>query len=528
MPEELFWADQVARKVVEREHELNRGTTILRTEMGIGASGIPHVGSAGDGIRAYVVSLALQQQNVETEFIAFSDDRDGLRKVPAGFPSSLEDSIGKPVSLIEDQEGCHESFGVHVSSMLTDAFDKLGVQFTLKRSHKEYEKGTFDKEITEILTKHVQAGEIIKRITGQDKYTKQLPFLPICDRCGRIYTTRAHRFDGKKVYYKCDVSLTGKNSATGKSIDIEGCGYEGSCSIREGKLAWKVEFAARWSALQINYEAYGKDILDSVKCNDAISTEILNYEPPLHSFYEMFTERSGKKISKSAGNVLTPQMWLAYASKESLRLLFLKKLATTRVVDPDAIPAYMDEVDELASIYFGKKKIANKTDEAHMKRLYEYIHFLDMPKKQPVAVRYALLASLLRITKNKDVAADILKRTGHIDKTGDEKQLMERMKHIENWISDTEKEEKIDYMLSEAQKNALLRLAKELRENEWEEEALKALLFELGRSENVTTKEFFEAAYFVILNSTIGPRLAQLILSLGPEKVADIIEEQLS
>lgn len=529
MAEELFWVDQVVRKIIEREQTLAR-TDVLRTEMGLGASGVPHVGSAGDGIRSYVVSLALQRRNMDTEFIAFSDDRDGLRKVPANFPSSLEQEIGKPVSLIDDPFGCHESYGVHISSLLTDAFEKLGVVFVLRRSHLEYKKGTLDAQIVKILENHERAGEIIKKITGQDKYTHQLPFMPICGRCGRIYTTRAYKFDGKKIYYKCDVSFTGKNSSSNKSIDIEGCEHESTCSIRDGKLAWKVEFAARWSALRINYEAYGKDILDSVKCNDAIAPQILGYEPPLHSFYEMFTERSGKKISKSAGNVFTPQTWLRYASPASLRLLFLKKLSTTRVVDADVIPALMDETDDLSSIYFDKKKISNATDRAHMKRLYEYIHFLDPPNKPAQTVRYLLLASLLRIAKKKEIVLDILKRTGHLSDVSkeDEEQLMQKMELIENWIEDTEKEERIEYALSDEQKDALKKLVKDLRSRSWDEDALKAHLFEIARNSQLDAKKFFEAAYFAILNNTIGPRLAQLIICLGPARVASIIEENIN
>ena len=527
--EELFWADQMARTILKRERDLNRDTNTYRTEMGIGASGVPHIGSAGDGIRSYVVSLALQEQNVDTEFVAFSDDRDGLRRVPAGFPATLGQDVGKPVSLIDDPFGCHGSFGEHVSSLLVDAFEKLGVTFLLRHSHEEYAKGTFDNEIMEILRKHKQAGEIIKKITGQDKYLHQLPFLPICQQCGRVYTTRATAFDGTKIHYTCDISFTGKTS-TGELIHIDGCGYEGQCGIRDGKLAWKVEFACRWRALGIHYEAYGKDILDSVRCNDAICSEILDHAEPLHSFYELFTERSGRKISKSAGNVFTPQMWLRYASSESMRLLFLKKLATARVVDPDAIPAYMDEVDDLADVYFGKKKVANPTDLAHLRRLYEYVHFLKPPRHRPPAVRYQLLVNLMQLAKNSAVVLDILQRTGHVSQLNadEQQQLLLRIQYVTNWIADTGKDERADYVFSEGQRHALSTLAAALKHKEWDEESLTAFLFELSRKEGLRQNEFFEAAYSVLLNNTRGPRLSHLILALDPRRVADVIEEKLS
>jgi len=530
MSNDIFWVDRAAKEVIEKEKSLGRAK-IYRAEMGLGASGIPHVGSVGDGIRSYSVYLALRNLGFKSQFIAFSDDRDGLRKIPFGFPASLEKDIGKPVSAIDDPFGCHDSYATHISSLLADSFEKLGVKFILKRASTEYPKGTFDKEVAEILSKSDEAGKIIKELLGQEKYTEQLPFLPVCKECGRIYTTRAYEFKNGRILYKCDLNFLGKNIAAGKEIEIKGCGYEGGCGIREGKLSWKVEFAARWRALKINYEAYGKDILDSVRCNDEISSKILGYEPPAHSFYELFTERSGKKISKSTGNVFTPQMWLRYASPQSLRLLFLKRLATPRVVDLDAIPAYMDEIDELGKIYFGKTKIANEKELGHMKRIYEYAYFLKPPKKEPISIHYNMLAELLNISKHNEMVKNILKKTGHIQqklaKKG-EKELDERLEYASNWLKDSVREEFVEkFVLSESQKNSLRVLIKDLKKRKWDEKSLYARLFEIPKECNLNANQFFEAAYLVLMNNKRGPRLAQLILELGTTETAKTLEERL-
>jgi lysyl-tRNA synthetase class 1 len=522
---ELFWADQIAQQIIEKWN-----AKIFRTEMGLGASGVPHVGSTGDGIRSFVVNLALKDRGVKSEFIAYSDDRDGLRKIPAGFPDSLEKDIGKPVSQINDPFGCHESYGEHVSSLLTDAFMKLGVSYKLKKASLEYTGGKLDKEIIDILENWKQTGEIIKKITGQDKYLNQLPYMSVCEKCGRIYTTRAYKFDGEKIHYKCDQSFVGKNSNNEKTIEIKGCGHEGVANIRDGKLAWKVEFAARWRALKINYEAYGKDILDSVRCNDVVCEDVLKRDPPVHSFYEMFTERSGKKISKSAGNVFTPQMWIRYASPLSLRLLFLKRLGTTRVVDPDAIPSYMDELNELSQVYFNKKKISNEHDAAHMKRLFEYAHFLKKPQEQYVQINYNMLATLMKLAKNKKIVKDILQRTGHIAEMtkNAEKELDEKLAYAENWIKDTIPEKEIKIDLTEKQKKALKKLAHDLETKKFNEEEMKARLYDIAREHNLEMQEFFKGAYLTILGSERGPRLAQFILAMGQKKIADILREKLS
>ncbi len=515
----MFWADNVAKEVVEREDKLKR-SSILRTEMGLGASGIPHVGSAGDGIRSFVVNLAIKELGKLSEFIAFSDDRDGLRKVPAGFPAEMEKDIGKPVSRIEDPFGCHDSFGSHISSLLTDAFVELGVEFKLLRASVEYPKGTLDDQIRTILKNGKRCGEIIREVTGQEKFMTQLPYLAVCEKCGRVYTTRSYRFEDDKIYYKCDQSFTGKNSNTGKEIEIKGCGHDGTCGIRDGKLAWKVEFGARWAALKINYEAYGKDILDSVKCNDRIAKEILGWEPPIHSFYELFTERSGKKISKSAGNVFTPARWMKYASPLSLRLLFLKRLGTSRVVDPDAIPAYMDELDELQNVYLGKVKSGNQKELEHQKRLFEYVHFLNKPKEE-VSIQYNMLATLLRLAKNREVVKNILQRTGHIKKDDD---IEERLGYVENWVRDTVPEEKIIYALTDDQRKTIKKLIYELESKEWNERELYARLYAIPKEANLDVKNFFEAAYVLLLNNKRGPRLTQFIVAIGCQKAADTLK----
>ncbi len=529
--ESQFWADKVAKEVIEKESRLGRVSS-YRTEMGLGASGIPHVGSAGDGIRSYVVNLALKELGVKSEFIAFSDDKDGLRKVPAGFPVSMESEIGKPVSSISDPFGCHDTLANHITTLLTDAFEKLGVTFRLIQAHKAYADGLLDEQRRVPLKKAKRCGQIIHEELGQEKYLMQLPYLAVCEKCGRVYTTRAYRYDEEKdlIYYKCDQSFVGKNSNTGKSIEIKGCGHDGVSGIRDGKLSWKVEFAARWAALKINYEAFGKDILDSVRCNDRISKEIFGWEPPVHSFYELFTERSGKKISKSAGNVFTPARWMKYASPISLRLLFLKRLATSRVVDPDAIPAYMDEVDELSKVYFGKAKVANPRDLEHQRRLFEFINFLQEPKES-IGIPYNMLANLMRIAKNENVVKEILKRTGHVPKDlsgRDENEIDRRIRYVTNWINDTVPEEKIVYAITDKQKHSIKKLIYELESKQWSEEELHARLFAIPKEDGLEVGKFFEAAYVLLLNSLRGPRLAQFICAIGCEKAAGILRSRLS
>lgn len=520
----IFWADKIAEKVIQRNKK------VYKTECGLGASGIPHVGSVGDGIRAYTVTLALEDKGVSSEFIAFSDDRDGLRKVPIGFPAFLEEYIGYPVSMIPDPFDCHDSYGSHMSSLLLDALSKIGVKFTFQSGNEAYKTGLLDDVITEALTNWEKSGKIIHEMTGQEKYLWQLPFNVICAECGRIYTTRAYEWipDEKKILYSCDQEFTGADSRTGKDLLISGCGHQGEASIRDGKLTWKVEFAARWKALDICFEAFGKDILDSVRVNDRIAREIFHIEPPVHAFYELFVERGGSKISKSKGNIFTPQVWLSYGSPESLRLLMLKRLGTTRVVEVEEIPKYMNEVDYLTQVYFGKESIKNEREKKHLKRLFEYVHFLNPPEKIGVTTAYQTLVRIAHMLptdmENRyEIFKGILERSGLIEEFSDE-ELRERVAYATEWVEEVEEPEKEGISLTDTERTALKSLSDQISD-EMDGEKIQELIFSAAQEHGVKPRRFFSILYKVILGTDRGPRAGNLIAALGPDRVQKMIED---
>lgn len=530
MAEPMFWADQIAREILEKwEGKVKEYVT----ESGLGASGIPHVGSAGDGIRAYMVTLALRDLGAKSSHQAFSDDRDGLRKVPDGFPNSLEKEIGKPVSMIKDPFSCHSSFGEHMSSLLTDALEKAEVEFKLQSADRVYKQGKLDREIVEILGGWKDAGKIMKRVLGQKKFLKQLPFFAICEGCGRLYTTRVTGFlpKGRRVTYECDSGFMGKNSSTGKDIKVKGCGHSGETSIRNGKLAWKVEFAARWKAFKVCFEAYGKDILDSIKTNDEVCRKLLGWEPPVHTMYEMFVQRGGQKISKSLGNVFTPQVWLEYGSPESLRLLMLKRLKGTRVVDLGEIPKFMDETDYLEKVYSGEEKVASERDLKHMRRLYEYVHMLK-PVKPKLAVPYSVLVNMVRVLPVKDkvtLVSRMLQKTGHVEELSEEamKELERRVGYADEWVKSSGMEIKVkEVSLSTKEKKAFREVVKVLGKSLSAEE-LQHELFEIAKKGGLRVPDFFRKLYQIILGIDRGPRAGELILMIGRGNVKRLIEKRL-
>ena len=525
------WIDKVADILIRREKKLGRSLDLIRVESGLGASGIPHIGSMGDAVRAYGIALALQNFGFKSELIAYSDDMDGLRKIPHGLPDWLLEHIARPVSNIPDPFGsCHASYGAHMSSLLLDGLDKAGIKYRFQSGREAYRQGMLVDQIDTILKNSGRLGKKIAEFVGQDKYTEVLPYFPVCQNCGRLYTAVAQKYlpDVKKVAYTCSGSRIGK-------ADVNGCGHKGEADIAkgEGKLAWKVEFGARWKAFDIRFEAYGKDIMDSVRVNDWVADEILGYSHPLHVKYEMFLDKSGKKISKSAGNVLTPQMWLRYGTPESILLLLFKRITGTRHVGLDDVPILMKEYDDLEDIYFDKIKVDNPAKLVKDKGLYEYINRLHPPKGPGPHVSYQLIAQQAAIFPTGEDRYDkIFNRllTYNIAKDKTEA-IMQKIRLSSNWADDNiASEEKFDITLSDTQRKSITDLITvvkpyaKMQSTPENAKELQSKVFDVARKNGMEPKEFFTLLYRLFLNTERGPRIGNYFLDLGIDRASDILQ----
>ena len=523
------WYDKMAQKVITRERKLKRSLENIKTEMGLGASGFPHIGSLGDAARSYAVTLALKEMGFSSELVAFCDDKDGLRKVPAGLPKSLEKYLGFPVSSIPDPFGCHESFGKHMSSLLLDALDKCGIEYSYLSAKEVYEKGLLRDEIRTILLNAKRVGEIVKEEVGQERYTEVLPYFPVCKRCGRIYTTKALQFlpETDQVLYRCEgLEIGGKH--------IAGCGNEGEADINrgEGKLSWKGEFAARWKALDIRFEAYGKDIADSVRINDRICREILRFEPPSHARYEMFLDKGGRKISKSAGNVFTPQVWFRYGSPQSLLLLMLKRFVGTRTLDVSDIPHYMNELDNLEDVYFNKKATNDDKGLVKLRGLFEYCWVMDPPSKPSVHVPYNLMAFLVKMAPKEclnEFVTQKLQSYGYLKKDQDaaDASLSKRIEYALNWVGDFEEIKETTVSLADEEKEAITALIAVLKVED-EPDKIQNAIFSAAKSNNLKPSRFFRTLYSILLGASQGPRLGPYILAMGKQNVIAALRRALS
>ena len=508
------WIDKLASELVAREKELGRGLGMIRVESGLGASGVPHIGSLGDAVRAYGVRLALENLGYDSELVAYSDDLDGLRKVPAGFDASLEEEIGRPVSSIPDPSGCHDSYGAHMSGLLLEALDRLGIEYTHVSARDAYSRGTFAEGAQKILASAARIGAQIAGMTGQEKFRTILPYYPICSRCGRLYTTSATGYDGdRRVSYRCgDAEIAGRT--------VRGCGNSDEADVTGGggKLAWKVEFAARWAALDVRFEAYGKDIMDSVMVNDWVSENVLGHAHPHHARYEMFLDRAGGKISKSAGNVLTPQAWLRYGTPQSLLLLLFKRIAGARRVGVEDVPALMDELAALEAAYFGAPE-PNKERAARQRGLYEYAHLLSPPDSAQARPSYSLLVELARVfaeDRDRHVSARLVEY-GIIP--GPSAAVSELVRLAGNYADDFGSREAPEIEIDAPMRAALAAVADALDSGAEPGEAIRTAASESG----VRTRDLFRTLYLAILGVPSGPRLAKFIGDVGASRTASKI-----
>ncbi|MGD0689617.1 MAG: lysine--tRNA ligase [Candidatus Bathyarchaeia archaeon] len=518
------WLDMVARRVLERETKLGRKADVLRTESGLGASGIPHIGSLGDVIRAYGVKLALDSDGAKAEFIAYSDDLDGLRKVPSGMPDSLKKYLGHPVSAIPDPYNCHESYGLHMNSLLREAMDKCGAEYVFHSATEDYRKGLFTTQIRKILLEADRVGKIVKEEVGQEKYTTMLPYFPICGSCGRIYTTRSLEFESKtdKVRYVCE----GGSEIKGQTL--QGCGYKGEVDFKEGhgKVPWKAEFAVRWDALKINFEAHGKELTDSVRVNDRVCEEILGSPPPYHVRYELFLDKGGKKISKSksAVDVITPQTWFKYASPTSLNLLMFKRITGARSVGVEDIPTYANELDYLEQVYFGIKPNDEK-EVAKLRGLYEYSWFLKPPSASGTHVPYNLLVYLVTVAppeNRREYVESKLREYGYL-KNQPLPDFQQRLDYAMNWAKDFTQIPETRIAITGPQRLAIEDLISVVK-SETDERIIQNSIFNIAKKYSLDPPDFFRLLYTILLGSPKGPRLGPYIKAMGSTNVANALQ----
>ncbi|MFH2027537.1 MAG: lysine--tRNA ligase [Nanoarchaeota archaeon] len=529
--EELFWADQLASKIINREKftysdDIIKKPKLFTIKTSASLSGVLHIGRLSDTVRGSTVFQALKDAGVKSKLIWVAEDMDPFRKVPKGIHKSFEKYLGMPVTDVPDPDDCCKSYAEHFKKKYFEVVDKfVPLKMDKFSMREEYKKGSFKKEIKHIIE---NADYLIKI---QNKYRKEklekwFPWKPICDNCGKIATTMVTDIVGDKVLYKCE-------DYNFESTTAKGCGYSGENDPQKGngKLLWKGEWAVGWKHWGIVAEGAGKEYQvpgSAYWINAEIVEKILKYPAPEPIFYEHIMI-DNQKMSASLGNVVYPHEWLEVASPELLRFFYNKRLMKTRSFSWKDLPLFYDDLDYHARVYHGEDKVENEKELKHMKRLYE-ISVLNKDKPSPITFAHATI--LAQIFENENDIVESLKKTGQYNKTY-HNVILDRIRKAKVWVDKyapegdkftIQNEVGIDLGLSDSQKNALHESAELLKQKNWDEKELFNEFYGVIKKNGLKPQEFFQAGYRVLLNKERGPKLAGFILTLGKERVIKLFE----
>jgi lysyl-tRNA synthetase class 1 len=356
---QLSWPFREAERVAERLKQKGKASALFET--GYGPSGLPHIGTFGEVARTSWVRKAFTElTGLPSRLLAFSDDMDGLRKVPDNVPNKemLKQYLGKPLTRVPDPFGTHDSFGAHNNARLRSFLDSFGFEYEFASSSEYYFSGKFDAALLHVLTKHDEIVEIIRPTLGPERRATYSPILPLHPRTGSV----------------CQVPIERVDVANGTVFwtDPEtGTRYETAVTGGGAKLQWKADWAMRWYALDVDYEMSGKDLIDSVKLSSAI-VRALGAEPPVCLTYELFLDENSQKISKSKGNGLSVEQWLTYAPPESLAQFMYHAPQRAKRLFFDVIPRAADDyINNVALLPEAEDKHANPAWHIHGGRVLE-------------------------------------------------------------------------------------------------------------------------------------------------------------
>ena len=351
------WPFEQARAIVNRLKKKPKDEVIFET--GYGPSGLPHIGTFGEVARTTMVRHAfrvLTDDKIKTRLIAFSDDMDGLRKVPDNVPNKelLAADLGKPLTKVRDPFGTHESFGAHNNARLRAFLDTFGFDYEFASATDYYTSGRFDATLLKVLEKIDAVMAIMLPSLREERAASYSPFLPISPRTGVVLQVPITAHDAKAG----TISYVDPDTQEPMTTPVTG----GRC-----KLQWKPDWAMRWTALGVDYEMAGKDLIDSVKLSGKICTA-LGGTPPEGFNYELFLDDKGQKISKSKGNGLTIDEWLRYASPESLALFMYREPKAAKRLYFDVIPRNVDDYQQFLDGFprqDGKQQLGNPVWHIH-------------------------------------------------------------------------------------------------------------------------------------------------------------------
>jgi lysyl-tRNA synthetase, class I len=505
------WPFVEARKLVKDRKKIfeKKGKIILQT--GYGPSGLPHIGTFAEVARTTMMVNAIKQlTNIPTEIITFSDDMDGLRKIPDNIPNKeiLEKNLYRPLTSVPDPFKKYKSFGEHNNEMLKRFLDEFKFQYTFKSSTLTYKKGLFNEALLLVLEKYEQIKEIILPTLGKERKKTYSPFLPICSETGKVLEVpviEIKKKEGKIIYQNGD-----------KKIETEI--INGKC-----KLQWKVDWAMRWYAFDVDYEMYGKDLIESAILSNKIC-KVLGKKGPNGFAYEMFLDGKGEKISKSKGNGITIEEWLKYASPESLSLYMYQNPKRAKKLYADVVPKAVDEYLTCVD------KFSKQDDSQKLLNPVWHIHKGNPPKEKSI-MPFSVLLNLVGTSNatDKDVLWKFIKNNKKDIKVSDYPILDSLVGYALKYFQDIVKPNKKYKKPNDKEKKALQDLVKRLQDckDQMDPETIQTIVYSVGKENGYQNnlREWFKAIYEIIFGDQDGPRMGFFISFFGIKESIELINK---
>ena len=511
------WPFVEAQKILDRLAGQVPAKGYVLFETGYGPSGLPHIGTFGEVLRTSMIRHAFMQlSDIPTRLIAFSDDMDGLRKVPGNVPNPdiLERHLNWPLTRIPDPFGTHESFGHHNNAELCRFLDQFGFDYEFASSSDYYQSGKFDPGLRAVLDHYDRITKIMQASLRQERSETYSPFLPIDEESGQVLQVPVLAHDAKAgtITYQ---------RPNGQKVEVPVTG--GRC-----KLQWKPDWAMRWHVLDVNYEMSGKDLIDSVRLSGQIC-KILGSQPPEGFTYELFLDENGEKISKSKGNGLSIDEWLTYGTKESLGLFMYQKPKSSKRLYFDVIPKLVDDYQTLLAAYPDLPE-----DEKTNSPIY-HLHpgGISSGSKERAndGPGLQLLINLVSASNsmNRDILWGFVKNYAKGTSPESHPDLDHRIDLAIRYYRDFVKPAKSYRLANEEEKQALNELYQALSSfykdnNTLDGEAIQTLVYQVGKAHYSNLRDWFKIQYQILLGQDSGPRIGSFFALYGLENSLVLID----
>ena len=532
------WPFEEARKLVERMVRTGKREALFET--GYGPSGLPHIGTFGEVARTSMVRRAfrvLTGDTIPTRLLAFSDDMDGLRKVPDNVPNRelLAGHLNQPLTRVPDPFGTHESFGHHNNARLRAFLDGFGFDYEFASATDYYRSGRFDATLRLVLERYDEVMAIMLPSLREERSATYSPFLPLHPVTGHVMQVPVDERDADAG------TIVWRDPETGKH-------YETPVTGGHAKLQWKPDWAMRWVALGVDYEMAGKDLIDSVKLSGKIA-RALGAESPEGFNYELFLDENGQKISKSRGNGLTIDEWLTYGTPESLSLFMYNKPREAKRLYFDVIPRHVDDYQQF------QEGFTRQDERQRLTNPVWHIHAGEPPQPELVqtasggagGLTFAMLLNLVAVANTQDSAVlwGFIRRYAPTASPATHPRLDRLVGYATAYFRDFVRTKKQYRAPDEIEQAALARLAQSLTayDGPVSPEAMQEIVYDVGRAipryQDLKAKgatperpgvsiEWFNTIYQVLLGEPRGPRFGSFVALYGVAETCALIGKALS